>query len=90
PTAGSPPEDAGEPPPARVQEDDDGDEDPVRLYPAGALEPPEAEVPVAGVPVRVPGAAALPRILDIQRALRALQRHRPPGPPARTVLDEPA
>ncbi|MFD8985962.1 SAV_2336 N-terminal domain-related protein, partial [Streptomyces sp. NPDC059564] len=38
----------------------------------------------------VPGAAALPRILDIQRALRALQRHRPPGPPARTVLDETA
>ncbi|MCX5194431.1 SAV_2336 N-terminal domain-related protein [Streptomyces sp. NBC_00249] len=44
----------------------------------------------AGMPVRVPGAAALPRILDIQRALRALQRHRPPGPPTRHVLDEAA
>ncbi|KJY37233.1 SAV_2336 N-terminal domain-related protein, partial [Streptomyces katrae] len=90
----SPPADAEEPPTARVREDDPA-EDPVRLYPAGALaaaDPaPDTEVPVAGgVPVRVPGAAALPRILDIQRALRALQRHRPPGPPTRTVLDEPA
>lgn len=42
------------------------------------------------MPVRVPGAAALPRILDIQRALRALQRHRPPAPPTRMVLDEQA
>ncbi|MFJ8208701.1 SAV_2336 N-terminal domain-related protein [Streptomyces sp. NPDC096033] len=89
-----PPADAEEPPPARVREDDPA-EDPVRLYPAGALaaaDPaPDTEVPVAGgVPVRVPGAAALPRILDIQRALRALQRRRPPGPPTRTVLDEPA
>ncbi|MFG2620973.1 SAV_2336 N-terminal domain-related protein [Streptomyces sp. NPDC048507] len=70
-------------------------EDPVRLYAAGARQgselDPDAEIPVGGgVPVRVPGAAALPRILDIQRALRALQRHRPPGPPARTVLDESA
>ncbi|MCF3185203.1 hypothetical protein IPZ70_35505, partial [Streptomyces polychromogenes] len=89
-----PPADAEEPPPARVREDGPA-EDPVSLYPAGALaaaDPaPDTEVPVAGgVPVRVPGAAALPRILDIQRALRALQRHRPPGPPTRTVLDEPA
>ncbi|MFI5616322.1 SAV_2336 N-terminal domain-related protein [Streptomyces sp. NPDC051567] len=47
-------------------------------------------LPGPGVPVRVPGAGSLPRVLDIQRALRALQRHRPPAPPARTVLDEPA
>ncbi|UQX02952.1 SAV_2336 N-terminal domain-related protein [Streptomyces sp. RerS4] len=48
-------------------------------------------VPSAGgTPVRVPAAAALPRILEIQRALRALQRHRPPGPPTRHVLDEEA
>ncbi|MFD9356813.1 SAV_2336 N-terminal domain-related protein [Streptomyces sp. NPDC060031] len=52
-----------------------------------AADPPEA---LDGVPVRVPAAAALPRILDVQRALRALQRHRPPSPPGRTVLDEPA
>ncbi|MFD3697485.1 SAV_2336 N-terminal domain-related protein [Streptomyces sp. NPDC058646] len=70
-----------------------GAEAPVRLYPAGARRTagPEGELPQEpGAPVRVPRAAALPRILDIQRALRALQRHRPPGPPARTVLDEDA
>ncbi|WP_329314496.1 SAV_2336 family protein [Streptomyces sp. NBC_01278] len=69
-------------------------EDPVRLYASrvlGAVTEEAAEFPAgAGVPVRVPGAAALPRILEIQRALRALQRHRPPGPPTRLVLDEPA
>ncbi|MEU9375268.1 SAV_2336 N-terminal domain-related protein [Streptomyces sp. NPDC048255] len=68
-------------------------EDPVRIYAAGARRtaPAEGELPEdPGVPVRVPRAAALPRILDIQRALRALQRHRPPVPPARTVLDEAA
>ncbi|KPI33791.1 hypothetical protein OV450_6325 [Actinobacteria bacterium OV450] len=71
-----------------------GPEDPVRLYASrvlGAVTEEAGEFPAgAGVPVRVPGAAALPRILEIQRALRALQRHRPPGPPARLVLDEPA
>ncbi|MGR4882082.1 SAV_2336 N-terminal domain-related protein [Streptomyces sp. LARHCF249] len=72
-------------------------EDPVRLYAPGPRRAGEAEAEFAGeppgergVPVRVPGAAALPRILEIQRALRALQRHRPPAPPIRTVLDEPA
>ncbi|MFD7079191.1 SAV_2336 N-terminal domain-related protein [Streptomyces sp. NPDC059918] len=69
-------------------------EDPVRLYASrvlGAVAEDAAGFPGgAGVPVRVPGAAALPRILEIQRALRALQRHRPPGPPTRLVLDEPA
>ncbi|MGP3688433.1 SAV_2336 N-terminal domain-related protein [Streptomyces sp. IBSNAI002] len=85
----SPPDDPGpiEPEP----------EDPVRLYAPGPHRAGETEAeftgepPVErGVPVRVPAAAALPRILEIQRALRALQRHRPPAPPARTVLDEPA
>ncbi|OEJ33703.1 SAV_2336 N-terminal domain-related protein [Streptomyces subrutilus] len=72
-------------------------EDPIRLYApaprrAGEAEPEPAGEPPGerGVPVRVPAAAALPRILAIQRALRALQRHRPPAPPTRTVLDEPA
>ncbi|MEU9718440.1 SAV_2336 N-terminal domain-related protein [Streptomyces sp. NPDC047976] len=81
---------AGPPDPAPEEPDP---EDPVSLYPAGEPQAPDtgaaAEIPVAGgVPVRVPGAAALPRILEIQRALRALQRHRPPGRPTRTVLDE--
>ncbi|MGW6978569.1 SAV_2336 N-terminal domain-related protein [Streptomyces sp. NPDC054932] len=72
-------------------------EDPVGLYAPGAARPDGAEgerpgdsPEEYGVPVRVPGAAALPRILDIQRALRALQRHRPPGPPTRLVIDEQA
>lgn len=72
-------------------------EDPIRLYAPGPRRAGEAEAELTGeppgergVPVRVPGAAALPRILEIQRALRALQRHRPPAPPIRTVLDEPA
>ncbi|MFE5809828.1 SAV_2336 N-terminal domain-related protein [Streptomyces sp. NPDC056491] len=72
-------------------------EDPVGLYAPGAAradgaagERPQESPEEYGVPVRVPGAAALPRILDIQRALRALQRHRPPGPPTRLVIDESA
>ncbi|WP_420035518.1 SAV_2336 N-terminal domain-related protein [Streptomyces sp. cg28] len=43
-----------------------------------------------GLPVRVALPAALPRVLDIQRALRPLQRLRPPGTRRRTVLDEAA
>ncbi|MFD6186723.1 SAV_2336 N-terminal domain-related protein [Streptomyces goshikiensis] len=70
-------------------------EDPVSLYAPRARRAagPEADTgtPVGGgVPVRVPGAAALPRILEVQRALRALQRHRPGAAPTRTVLDEQA
>ncbi|WP_051796738.1 SAV_2336 N-terminal domain-related protein [Streptomyces sp. NRRL S-87] len=61
---------------------------PGRPGPAG--EPAGSRPAGAAVPVRVPAAGALPRILDIQRALRALQRHRPPAPPARLVLDETA
>ncbi|MFE3764521.1 SAV_2336 N-terminal domain-related protein [Streptomyces sp. NPDC059104] len=88
-------EDPGERPPPPPRRDGAETEDPVRLYAAGARHAadgdPDAEIPLGGgVPVRVPGAAALPRILDIQRALRALQRHRPPGLPVRTVLDEAA
>ncbi|MFE0602260.1 SAV_2336 N-terminal domain-related protein [Streptomyces sp. NPDC058892] len=78
--------------PARAEADP---EDPVRLYAPGAHrageaggEPPEQSPEEYGVPVRVPGAAALPRILDVQRALRALQRHRPSAPPTRLVIDE--
>ncbi|MFB0628357.1 SAV_2336 N-terminal domain-related protein [Streptomyces sp. AB3(2024)] len=88
-------EDPGERPPPPPRREEPETEDPVRLYAAGARHAadgdPDAEIPLGGgVPVRVPGAAALPRILDIQRALRALQRHRPPGLPVRTVLDEAA
>ncbi|MFI1061214.1 SAV_2336 N-terminal domain-related protein [Streptomyces spororaveus] len=86
---------AGEPA-GPVRADTEGDA-PVGLYAPGAArtdgadgERPGESPEEYGVPVRVPGAAALPRILDIQRALRALQRHRPPGPPTRLVIDEAA
>ncbi|WP_411101924.1 SAV_2336 N-terminal domain-related protein [Streptomyces sp. cmx-4-9] len=78
------------PDPAAAPDADTGD--PVSLHAAGARRSPAppgpALPPEPGVPVRVPRAAALPRILDIQRALRALQQHRPAGPPTRKVLDE--
>ncbi|MEU4128911.1 SAV_2336 N-terminal domain-related protein [Streptomyces wuyuanensis] len=40
--------------------------------------------------VGVPAAPVLPAPLELQRALRPLQRYRPAVPPARTVLDEAA
>ncbi|MFF5445040.1 SAV_2336 N-terminal domain-related protein [Streptomyces sp. NPDC012888] len=90
PAGRRPPDPTGRPPGS-------GDDGPLTLYVPGPPEPATArggpaQPPPGGaaLPVRVPGAAALPRILDIQRALRALQRHRPPGPPARMVLDEAA
>ncbi|WKD32635.1 SAV_2336 N-terminal domain-related protein [Streptomyces xanthophaeus] len=91
----APEEPGGEPAePVRAETEADA---PVGLYAPGAAradgaagERPQESPEEYGVPVRVPGAAALPRILDIQRALRALQRHRPPGPPTRLVIDEAA
>ncbi|WP_404956583.1 SAV_2336 N-terminal domain-related protein [Streptomyces sp. 147326] len=94
-----PDEDAGDPAgkPVEPEREEADADDPVRLYASGARraggaegDRPEESPEEHGVPVRVPRAAALPRILDIQRALRALQRHRPPAPPARLVIDEPA
>lgn len=99
PGPGAPPTAAEEPPgePAEPVRPDAEPDAPVGLYAPGAARPdgadgdrPEQSPEEYGVPVRVPGAAALPRILDIQRALRALQRHRPPGPPTRLVIDEAA
>ncbi|WP_314243945.1 SAV_2336 N-terminal domain-related protein [Streptomyces sp. DSM 40907] len=90
------PEDPAGEPAEPVRADTEADA-PVGLYAPGAAradgadgERPGESPEEYGVPVRVPGAAALPRILDIQRALRALQRHRPPGPPTRLVIDEAA
>ncbi|MFG2228849.1 SAV_2336 N-terminal domain-related protein [Streptomyces sp. NPDC048723] len=90
------PEDPVGEPAEPVRADTDADA-PVGLYAPGAAradgadgERPGESPEEYGVPVRVPGAAALPRILDVQRALRALQRHRPPGPPTRLVIDEAA
>ncbi|WP_333740234.1 SAV_2336 N-terminal domain-related protein [Streptomyces sp. IBSBF 2806] len=42
------------------------------------------------LPVGVPAAPALPSLLELQRALRRLQRYRSPAPPLRTRLDETA
>ncbi|MFH8608205.1 SAV_2336 N-terminal domain-related protein [Streptomyces sp. NPDC018029] len=43
-----------------------------------------------GVPVQVPAAAVLPDPLALQRALRPLQRYRPPARPVPRALDEQA
>ncbi|MEU0966633.1 SAV_2336 N-terminal domain-related protein [Streptomyces sp. NPDC005917] len=43
---------------------------------------------VAGLPVGVPAAPALPAPLELQRALRPLQAYRSAAPPLRTELDE--
>jgi tetratricopeptide (TPR) repeat protein len=63
----------------------------VSLYPgAGA---PGRGRPAAGVGalnVAIPEAAALPRLLELQAALRPLQRYRSPARPLREVLDESA
>lgn len=92
------PEDAPRVPVGEPGREDTGPEDPVSLHVPGAHRaaapdtgpPGKPSAAERGTPVRVPGAAALPRILEIQRALRALQRHRPPGRPTRTVVDEEA
>ncbi|WP_199566156.1 SAV_2336 N-terminal domain-related protein [Streptomyces corynorhini] len=83
-TGAAPPDGPAAPP------DADDAERPVTLYPmprpgrhrersAGAL---------AGRPLGVPVAPALPAPLELQRALRPLQRYRPAVPPARRTLDE--
>ncbi|MFJ9564134.1 SAV_2336 N-terminal domain-related protein [Streptomyces fuscichromogenes] len=43
---------------------------------------------IAGVPVGVPAAPALPAPLELQRALRPLQAYRSAAPPLRVALDE--
>ncbi|MFE0104013.1 SAV_2336 N-terminal domain-related protein [Streptomyces sp. NPDC059009] len=50
----------------------------------------EGEPGGRGVPVRVPAAAVLPDPLGLQRALRPLQRYRPPVRPVPRHLDEQA
>ncbi|MEU8673436.1 SAV_2336 N-terminal domain-related protein [Streptomyces sp. NPDC048560] len=42
----------------------------------------------SALPLGVPAAPALPGLLELQRALRPLQRYRPAAPPLRTTLDE--
>lgn len=78
-------------PPERRPQDLGGDGR-VSLYPV-----PQDGVPRArgagratALPVGVPAAPALPAPLELQRALRRLQRYRSPAPPLRTELDETA
>ncbi|MGW1407450.1 SAV_2336 N-terminal domain-related protein [Streptomyces sp. NPDC002403] len=72
---------------------DPGDADRITLYPV----PRTGARPGAGRAGRataltfgVPAAPALPAPLELQRALRPLQRYHPASPPLRTVLDETA
>ncbi|SHK77186.1 SAV_2336 N-terminal domain-related protein [Actinacidiphila paucisporea] len=61
----------------------------VDLYP-GVAEPGRGPAGAAGLTVAVPEATALPRLLELQSALRPLQRYRSPARPLREVLDESA
>lgn len=67
--------------------DEDGDTDPVGIHP---IAPGEPRAGAAGLPVRVAAAPTLPHLLELQRALRPLQRFRPSAPALRQVLDESA
>lgn len=63
----------------------------VRLYP-GISAPGRARTgpAAAALSVAIPEAGALPRLLELQSALRPLQRYRSPARPLREVLDEAA
>ncbi|MFF5963457.1 SAV_2336 N-terminal domain-related protein [Streptomyces collinus] len=85
---GRPARDTGRqpPPPAGRRPSDPDDSDPLPLgllLPSPAVDPPR-HVPPAAVPE--PG--SLPGLLNLQRSLRALQRHRGGGAPSHFVLDE--
>ncbi|MDX3308446.1 SAV_2336 N-terminal domain-related protein [Streptomyces sp. ME08-AFT2] len=76
-----------EPPPQEV-----GADGRVSLYPVPQDGVPRARGTgrAAALPVGVPAAPALPAPLELQRALRRLQRYRSPAPPLRMRLDETA
>ncbi|WP_333766775.1 SAV_2336 N-terminal domain-related protein [Streptomyces sp. IBSBF 2435] len=61
----------------------------VDLYP-GVAEPGRSHAGPGGPTVAVPEATALPRLLELQSALRPLQRYRSPARPLRVTLDESA
>lgn len=61
----------------------------LQLYPGGG-DTGRAKAGPAGVAVAVPEAPALPRLLELQAALRPLQRYHTPARPLRSVLDESA
>ncbi|WP_159012122.1 SAV_2336 N-terminal domain-related protein [Streptomyces sp. NRRL F-5123] len=61
----------------------------LQLYPGGG-DTGRARTGPAGLAVAVPEAPALPRLLELQAALRPLQRYHTPARPLRSVLDESA
>ncbi|MGW7364661.1 SAV_2336 N-terminal domain-related protein [Streptomyces sp. NPDC054841] len=67
-----------------------GDDRRIALYPVPRQEAPATarETGSAALTVGVPAAPTLPAPLELQRALRPLQRYRPATPPLRTTLDE--
>ncbi|HEY5836584.1 SAV_2336 N-terminal domain-related protein, partial [Streptomyces sp.] len=74
------------PPPPEVP-----DQGLISLYPgAGAQGRGRSAAGGAALGVAIPEAAALPRLLELQAALRPLQRYRNPARPLREVLDESA
>ncbi|MFC5911865.1 SAV_2336 N-terminal domain-related protein [Streptomyces pulveraceus] len=86
-----------EPPPRR----DPGEADRVTLYPVPRTGPARRTRPRGGpggvqeggtsaLTFGVPAAPALPAPLELQRALRPLQRYHPASPPLRSALDETA
>ncbi|MDX3240623.1 SAV_2336 N-terminal domain-related protein [Streptomyces sp. ME18-1-4] len=87
---GRPREDRPERPERPAQ--DVGADGRVSLYPVPQDGVPRARGTgrAAALPVGVPAAPALPSPLELQRALRRLQRYRSPAPPLRTELDETA
>ncbi|MFD9434027.1 SAV_2336 N-terminal domain-related protein [Streptomyces sp. NPDC060002] len=76
-----------EPPPQEV-----GADGRVSLYPVpqDGAERTRGAGRAAALPVGVPAAPVLPAPLELQRALRRLQRYRSPAPPLRMRLDETA
>ncbi|MFE7467795.1 SAV_2336 N-terminal domain-related protein, partial [Streptomyces sp. NPDC057499] len=89
-----PPPAAGDPPrpPAAAR----GDADRIALHPVPrpaprtGAGPRDGTVRTAALAFGVPAAPALPAPLELQRALRPLQRYRPAAPPMRRTLDETA
>ncbi|MEU3185408.1 SAV_2336 N-terminal domain-related protein [Streptomyces sp. NPDC006923] len=74
-----------------AQQPDHGDDDRrIALYPEprGNAARPGFRAGAAALTLGVPAAPALPAPLELQRALRPLQRYRPAAPPVRRTLDE--
>ncbi|MFG1809444.1 SAV_2336 N-terminal domain-related protein [Streptomyces sp. NPDC049040] len=74
---------------SRLVPPEQDDEGRVALYP-GTAEPGQGHPGRTGFIVAIPEATALPGLLELQAALRPLQRYRSPARPRRSILDEAA